>query len=340
MKIWIAATLLMLALLGAACNLVDAGQTTPTAKPTRDPRSTLAPVAILASPTPDPYAVLSIEGLASRPYGGGEVQVHETLETTADFTRQLISYPSDGLTIYGFMNVPHGQGPFPVVIAVHGYVTPSRYNTLDYTTRYADALARAGYLVLHPNLRGYRPSDDGPNPFRIGSAIDVLNLIALVRQRGGDAGALQQADPDAIGLWGHSMGGGIAIRAVTVNLDVDAVVLYGAMSASEQANYERIQMWSGGTSGRAELDTPEEALQRISPIYHLDRMQAAVSIHHGAADDTVPPAWSQDLCTRLQALGKAVDCYSYEGQPHTFQGASDRLFIERTVAFFDAQLRG
>ncbi len=336
-----ALALLGLVLGAAACQQADAGPVaSSTAKPTRPPQWTHAPVAILVSPTPDPYAALTIEGLAARPYGGGQVQVHETLETTARFTRHLISYPSDGLTIYGFMNVPHGEGPFPVVIAVHGYVTPSRYNTLDYTTRYADDLARAGYLVLHPNLRGYRPSDDGPNPFRIGSAIDVLNLIALVRQQGGQPGSLQQASPDAIGLWGHSMGGGIAIRAITVSPDVRAAVLYGSMSASERDNYERIQMWSEGTSGRAELNTPEEALRRISPIYHLDRVQAAVSIHHGEADDTVPLAWSQDLCARLQALGKDVACYTYAGQPHTFQGAGDRLFVERTIAFFDAQLRG
>ena len=284
----------------AACRQADAGSVaSSTAKPTRAPQWTHAPVAILVSPTPDPYAALTIEGLAARPYGGGQVQVHETLETTARFTRYLISYPSDGLTIYGFMNVPHGEGPFPVVIAVHG----------------------------------------GPNPLRIPYAIDVLNLIALVRQQGGQPGPLQQARSDAIGLWGHSMGGGIAIRVMTVSQDVRATVLYGSMSASERDNYERIRMWSEGTSGRAELNTPEEALRRISPIYHLDRVQAAVSIHHGEADDTVPLAWSQDLCARLQALGKDVTCYTYAGQPHTFQGAGDRLFVERTIAFFDAQLR-
>jgi dienelactone hydrolase len=31
-------------------------------------------------------------------------------------------------------------------------IDPAIYNTLDYTTLYADALASAGYIVLHPNL--------------------------------------------------------------------------------------------------------------------------------------------------------------------------------------------
>ncbi|NLX08113.1 MAG: alpha/beta fold hydrolase [Chloroflexi bacterium] len=301
----------------------------------------------VATPTPapsatpdDPYAGLTVEDLSARFYGAGELKIEQTMETNQAFTRYLISYPSDDLTIYGFMNVPPGEGPFPVIVALHGYINPAAYATLDYTTHYADDLARAGYLVLHPNLRGYWPSDSGPDRFRVGMAIDVLNLIGLVVQQGGLAGPLVQANPDAIGLWGHSMGGGISLRALTISPHVDAAVLYGAMGGDERQNYTKILEWSGGASGREELSTSDDDLQRISPIYFLDRVQAAVSIHHGALDATVPPAWSQDLCERLSALGKPVECFSYSDQPHTFYGEGDRLFKERTIKFFDAYLKG
>ncbi len=131
---------------------------------------------------------------------------------TGAFTRTLIRYPSDGLTISGFMDVPRGDGPFPVIIALHGYVDPSVYTTLDYTTRYADALASAGYFVLHPNLRSFPASDDGQDLFRVGMATDVLNLIAILKDAGGKPGPLQKADATHIGMWGHSMGGGITTR--------------------------------------------------------------------------------------------------------------------------------
>jgi dipeptidyl aminopeptidase/acylaminoacyl peptidase len=288
--------------------------------------------------TPDPYAALTINSLLTRPYGGGAVTIQQTMSISPEFIRYLIMYPSDDLTIYGFMNVPQGTGPFPVVIAVHGYVNPAGYGTLDYTTRYADDLARAGFLVLHPNLRGYWPSDDGPDPVRVGMAVDVLNLVALVRQTGGQPGALELANPDAIGLWGHSMGGGISLRAITVDPAVRAAVLYGAMSGDEQKNYEKIREWSGGQRGGFELSTPAEDLRRIGPVYYLDLIQAAVSIHHGSADDTVPPAWSADLCSQLLTLGKTVECFSYDGQPHTFYGDPDRLFVQRMIAFFDTYL--
>lgn len=291
------------------------------------------------TPTVDPYADLTIESLLARSYGAGTLQVHQVMETRPGFTRYLISYPSDDLTIYGFMNVPDMAGPFPVIVAIHGYIEPSVYATLDYTTHYADELARAGFLVLHPNLRGYWPSDSGPNMFRVGMAVDILNLIALVRAWGGQPGALEQADPDAIGLWGHSMGGGISLRTIAVDGGVDAAVLYGAMSGDERRNFEKIMQWSSGSRGRAELGIPDDALQRISPVHYLDRIEAAVSIHHGAADELVPPEWSQELCEQLWALGKTVECFSYEGQPHTFYGDGDRLFIQRTIAFFNVWLR-
>jgi dipeptidyl aminopeptidase/acylaminoacyl peptidase len=308
---------------------------TPTATPTSTPTATPT-----QSPTPDPYAGLTIADLAARAYGGGELQVEEVLAVTAAFTRTLIAYPSEGLTIYGFMNVPQGEGPFPVVLALHGYIDSDIYTTVAYSTRYADSLARAGYLVIHPNLRNFPPSDEGPDPFRVGTAIDTMNLMALVREHGGQPGPLEKADPSRIGLWGHSMGGGIALRVITVDPSVPAAVLYGSMSGDERTNYERILYWSGGERGEEELATPDEDLARISPIYHLERIEAAVSIHHSDTDEVVPLAWSLDLCERLEDLEKTVECFTYSGLPHTFRGEGDLLFMQRVADFFDRHLKG
>ncbi len=309
----------------------------PTVTPTQSPAPSLTPTDTL---TPDPYAGLSVPSLVARTYGGGEIRIVEELAVNSYFTRTLISFPSDGLTIYGFMNMPkRGDPPYPVVIASHGYINPEIYNTIDYTTRYADTLARQGFLVLHPNLRGYPPSDEGDNLFRVGMAVDVLNLIALVKEQAGKPGVLQYADPRAIGLWGHSMGGGISTRVMTVSPDVEAVVLYGAMSGDEQQNFERIfSYFSNGERGLEELAYPPEAFEVISPVNFIERVRAAVSIHHGENDAEVPIAWSLDLCRHLQELGKSVECFTYPGQPHTFIGGGDELFMQRMVDFFRREL--
>ncbi len=285
---------------------------------------------------PDPYAGLAIADLRRRSYGEGELRAEQALGVSDAFTRTLVSFDSDGLKVYGFMNTPPGAGPFPVVIVLHGYVDPAIYNTLTYTTRYADALARAGFMTIHPNLRGYPPSDDGPNEFRVGFAVDVLNLIEHIREQAGQPGPLEHANPEAIGLWGHSMGGGISQRVLTVSPHVDGAVLYGAMSGDEQRNHERILIFSGGTRGNWEegAEPPADDLLRISPINFLADISAAVSIHHGQFDDQVPLEWSEELCAKLQELNKTVECFVYDGQPHTFVGSGDALFIERTTDFF------
>ncbi len=328
---------------------------TATTPPTVTPQPTLTPVPTATPlPTvtqaPDAYTGLGIDDLASRSYGDGCapgdpqnascLRIQQVLNVTDAFTRTLIAYPSDGLNIVGFMNTPKGPGPFPVIVLLHGYVEPARYRTLTYTTRYADQLARAGYVVIHPNLRNFPPSDNGPDPFRTGLAIDVLNLLALVRLQGGQPGPLQLADSTRIGMWGHSMGGGVTQRVITVDPDaVQAAVLYGAMSGDEVKNYQAIQRWSGGQRGIAELDAPAEALQRIAPMYFRDRIQTPVSIHHGERDRTVPLAWSNELCDDLTAKGKTVECFTYPGLDHTFAGDGDRLFMQRVREFFDRYLR-
>jgi uncharacterized protein len=311
---------------------------TSTHTPTPIPTATVTPLPTF-SPTPDPYYFWSNDYLRTRAYGGGQIEFLEVMQQNLYFTRYLIRYPSDGLNIYGFADIPNDEGPHPVVIALHGYIDPAIYYTLDYTTHYADAISSAGYIVLHPNLRGYAPSDNGENFFRVGMAIDVLNLIALVQSQSGGTDLLRTARPDRIGLWGHSMGGGITTRVLTVTDDVRAAVLYGAMSGDERKNYEAILGWSGQTRGLEELNVPLEALNRISPMYFFQNITAPISIHHGTADATVPLDWSVLTCDQLTALGKSVECIYYQDMPHTFYGTGDEEFIQNTVRFFNQHLQ-
>jgi dipeptidyl aminopeptidase/acylaminoacyl peptidase len=163
-----------------------------------------------------------------------------------------------------------------------------------------------------------------------------------VREQAGQRGdLLEQADGDSIGVWGHSMGGGITQRVLVLSPDVDAAVLYGSMSGDEQANHERILYFTGGERGNwAEGEAPSAGdLLLLSPANYLDRVRAAVSIHHGALDDQVTLAWSEALCARLRELRKRVECYTYEDQPHTFIGDGDALFIRRMIRFFDRYLK-
>ncbi len=304
------------------------------------PTSTPSPTPLSQpSPTPDIYAGLRIEDLIARQYGGGLVEIEETLERNPTFNRYLIKYPSDGLTIYGFLNVPQEGAEFPVAIVLHGFIPIDEYKVQDYTTRYADWLAEEGYMVFHPNYRNHPPSDGGDDRFRIGYAVDVLNLLAIIRQQSQDPlGTLRRADAEHIHLLGHSMGGGIAWRTLVTRPEwVKAVALYGAMNADEKFNYEKIGEWTKGRAGGFERATPPDVLASISPINFLQRsVYVPVSIHHGLDDGIVPAVWSETACQTLEEMQYQVECYNYRGQPHTFYGASEDLFIERVISFFRA----
>jgi uncharacterized protein len=300
----------------------------------------------------DPLYSLSIEYLASRTYGdatygASTLIIEKRLESPPGFARALVTYLSDGLTIYGFMNIPAGEGPFPVVIFIHGYVEDEKYETLDYSVRYADDLARRGFIVIHPNLRGYSPSDNGPDFFETGKAIDILNLVAIIQREAGKSGPLVQANPNQIAVWGHSTGGGIAIRIVTINMPsltdpgpaVKAAILYAPMSGDESKNaYHTYYAFSGQTRWNFEITVSPEDLLPISPVYHYDRIEAAVQIHHGQKDSLIPIEWSRETCAKMQDAGVTVECYDYRTQTHNFCCDSYQWMLDRIVAFMDIYL--
>ncbi len=302
---------------------------TPTPSPIPDRIATL-------TPTVDPYERLYIKNLKNKIYGGGVLQDEGLLDEEFGFKRYQFKYRSEGLDLFGFMDVPDGAGPFPVVILLHGAVDFAAYQTVDYTKRYADALAQAGYIAINPNLRGYASSQDGNNDFGVGDTIDTLNLVNLIRSQSGMNGLLEKADKERIGLWGHSMGGGIVLRALIVDQRIKAGLLYASVNADETLNLSHF-----GNDGRREtkLKLPGAALKLISPSQFLGEINAPLSIHHGAEDEIVPVKWTQDLCRQLQELGKQADCYLYPGQPHTFQNSGDTLFMKRMIDFYDAKLK-
>ncbi|HZW04194.1 MAG TPA: alpha/beta fold hydrolase [Anaerolineaceae bacterium] len=304
------------------------------------------PSAAAATTTPpartaDP-AALTIEALQARSYGGALEAVGPLGDSgTNGFTRTEFAYTSDGLRIAGYASVPQGAGPFPVVIVLHGYDSNYQdYGLLNYTQVYTDDLAAAGFLVLHPNLRSFWPSEPGPNPLCTGFVVDVLNLIAIVEAQAGQPGLLAAADPARIGLWGHSMGGGIAQRVTAISPAVDAVVVYASMPSDERINVEQVYpTFRGDLCEVAGLALSEGDFARISALDQLEQSEAAVFVAHGDSDPVVPLEVSQTLCRRLEAAGRTFACDFYPGQGHAFTGEADESFRQAVVDFYAAYLQ-
>ncbi len=305
---------------------------------------------------------LSIESLRSRTFPGGLIKITRVLSTYDEFKRVLFEYPSEGLRITGMMNIPRGSGPFPVVILDHGYFKPAEYKTGDGTSRAADNFARNGYLTLASDYRCYGGSQCGANPLYVGYAVDVLNLI-------GSLPSLSYADTARVGIWGHSMGGGITIRVLTISDQIKVAALYGSLTSDDEVHYcwlntcrapsaptrvPRVRelleadpdflpssVTAGPVSSTAAPDPffkLHEIFVKSSPGRYLQYLTAPVIIHHGENDDTVPIQWSVDLADTLAAKGKQATLYTYPGEGHVFAGWSWQLFMARTLRFFDERL--
>jgi uncharacterized protein len=169
------------------------------------PTKTLEPQTPIVTPIPFLMYPYTIQGLREREYQSGSITILSTLMVADVYTSYLISYPSDGLTITGVMKIPAGVGPFPVILMNHGYFNRGAFNSGDGTDRASDYLARRGYLTLASDYRSWGRSDIGYSFFHTGLVADVINLMNAIP-------SIPQADANRIGMWGHSMGGGITTK--------------------------------------------------------------------------------------------------------------------------------
>ncbi len=317
---------------------------TPTTAPTATAEPTAEPTATAAPPTPTAdafaqYAPLTIEGMRARAYGEGEIEIVRTMEDLPSFTRYLFAYQGDGLRLTGMLNRPKGNGPFPVVILVHGYYPLDVYQTGNGTKLAADYLANRGFMTLSPDLRSHAASDDAPNLFRAGHVIDVLNLIPLAQK-------LPSATGGKVGLWGHSNGGAIAAKTMVVSDQVGAALIYAPASSTIAEDYQFRVERSAARGARIDpIEWPvgpeegAELYQRLSPLPYLDAANMPIQIHWGTADEVVPRKWPENLYNGLIAANKQAAWFEYQGQPHSFTGQSNQMYLQRMVEFYRQHIK-
>ena len=330
-----------------------------TMTPSPVPTKTLKP-----SPTPSVEELIypyTIEGLRQHAYRSGSIHIRATLEEKDEYTSYLIDYPSDGLTITGVMQIPKGEGPFPVIIMNHGFYSRSVYHSGDGTDRASVILVKRGYITLASDYRSWGDSDIDTSLFYSGLVIDVINLLNAVP-------SIPEADPSRIGMWGHSMGGGVTIKVLTIDSRVDAAVLYSTVSADHADIIDRWgngcfgdivqgeQAWGCNSSDVVPVELPanlqsayrfaaEDAdlLREVSPIFYLQYITAPIQIHYGTKDGWefagTPPDWSKKLYESLRGLNKEVELLGYDGEGHSFRPDPWFAFMGRVGRFFDARVK-
>ncbi|MEJ2540415.1 MAG: prolyl oligopeptidase family serine peptidase [Gemmatimonadota bacterium] len=197
--------------------------------------------------------------------------------------------------------------------------------------------ASNGYLVLMPDI----VYDDG---YPGSSALD--DVTAAARR----VVELGYADPERIGLQGHSWGG-YETSFILTQTDMFATIVTGApltnLMSMNNILYKRtgngngpILQWSQGRMGDQPWDDLERWISQ-SPVHHAPNISTPFLILHGTEDGAVD--WNQglELYTAARRLGKEVILLSYPGEPHHLQKeANQKDFQRRMKAYFDHHLQG
>lgn len=295
---------------------------------------------------------MMIAAMRQREYPGSDIVIEEELEPGVNYRRYYVSYFSEGLKIYALLTIPNGTRPatgWPVIVFNHGFIPPDVYRTTQRYVAYVDWLARSGYIVLRSDYRGHDQSE-GEATGAYGSpgyVVDVLNAVASLKR-------FPEADPDRIGMWGHSMGGYITLRSMVISSDIKAGVIWAGVVAPYPDLFARGPRPTPENTGTpfpgrgwrtawaAQYGTPEENPEfwnGVSSNFYLADISGPLQLHHGTADESVPLAASQTLYDQMLAAGQPVEFYTYEGDNHNLGGFFSAA-MNRTIAFFDLYVKG
>lgn len=257
----------------------------------------------------------------------------------------LESYPArDGTQIPMFVRRPEAcvkaADPCPVVVHFHG--GPESQSVAGFST-YGQIFVDAGFIWVEPNVRGsngygkkWLEADDGPK--RLSVITDIEDAAKHVRK----AFAVNGKTPK-VGVMGGSYGGYSTLVAMTKFAGAfDAGVANVPMSnlltfLLNTAPYRRALRIS--EYGDPEKD--KQALLELSPITHIDKVNAPLLLIQGASDPRVPVGEAIQMHDALQKKGATTKMIVFPDEGHGTQKRENKVLeIGHTLDWFEVHLRG
>lgn len=303
-------------------------------------------------PTPFPFAELTVPYLQARTYAS-MLNERKQYQDRPNYVSYTTSYMSDGLKINGLLTIPKGQKPeggWPAIVFVHGYIPPTLYKTTEKYVEYVDYLARNGFVVFKIDLRGHGSSEGEPSGGYYSSdyVIDTLHAYAALE-------SFDQVNKNAIGLWGHSMAGNVASRAMAAKKSIPAVVIWAGAGYTysdlqeyrlNDNSYRPPNESSAPRRKRDELfaahgqfTNESEFWKQVPATNYLSNITGAIELHHAIDDTVVSVEYSRNLGKILNSANIPHQVYEYPSGGHNITGASFNIAMLRTTNFFKENLK-
>jgi dipeptidyl aminopeptidase/acylaminoacyl peptidase len=291
-------------------------------------------------------------GLGRRPLSGRKLTRWTYSEVggldTDKFSKPIpIKYPSpiEGqdkpMSIPAFVYLPPGDGPFPVIIYVHG--GPENQFRPRFNSDFQMWIDQLGVAVIAPNIRGslgygshYITLDNG---YKRETAVrDIGALLDWVATQA-------RLDKDRVAVIGASYGGYIALASAVHYSDrlraaVDRVGISNFVTFLENTqDYRReLRRIEYGDERDPEM---RAFLEQISPLNNVDKIKIPLFVQQGHNDPIVPMSESEQMVKALREQGQTVWYMKALNEGHGFDRKENRdLYQQATFLFLQQYLLG
>jgi len=280
-------------------------------------------------------------------YFGGAKRLTEVNPQLSEFawgTSELVEWMSDdGVPLQGVVIKPGNYEPgkrYPVLTYFYRFFSQRLHEFNEPVVNHRPSFpiyTSDGYIIFLPDVR-----------FEVGRpGLSALKSVVPGVKKLVDMGL---ADPDALGLHGHSWSGYTTAYIIT-QTNVFAAAVAGAPVANMTSAYGGIR-WGTGLARQFQYEMGQSRLSgslwearpdyiENSPLFYADRIETPLVIMHGDEDDAVPWYQSIEFYLALRRLGKKAVFLQYRGEPHHPRKYANKLdYSIRMKQFFDHYLKG
>lgn len=192
----------------------------------------------------------------------------------------------------GYITRPKGQGPFPLMVLLHGHslVGIGARRLLPAAELFASEVCHASLTI---SLPGYGDTDVPAGPTPEATRQVVHDAVAIAKK-------LPWVDPQRLYFYGFSRGAVVAAALINQTPGVK-----GALLQSGAYDLPRLYRETSNSWLRKLLNPKGEADPKLQNLLNETAgWPGATLILHGAQDSLIPPLQANLLDARLQALGK------------------------------------
>jgi len=255
----------------------------------------------------------------------------DTSKSQTGVAKDIVYATHDGVALTGDLYRPAGEGPFPLIVNVHGgYWRRGSRDTFQYWGPYLAGRGYAGFTI------SYRLTRPGQKTYPE-AVHDVRAAVQFMRARAGELGL----DPQRFVLWGNSAGAQLAALvalagdsapfAAAYPLDAHAAVSTGVkVLIGTYGIYDLLAQWRHSQLGNPGDNLVESYLGcspmqdraryfEASPLSHavIANNKTAVHLSWGTEDDVVDHrSQSLEFLLALKQANFNVRTCVLHGAPH------------------------